>query len=165
MAWEAAALGELQRMEVILFSERSIVMVAVVEEPLAVDSIMAGQEDRAAVLHAVGQVARPSKQPPVLEILEAILEEVYPVEQLVVEGVAVLAARVLLQDPPTTRARLVVLDYRTLFLEQLLHMRLEALAVRVAVPLTERLVQRTEVMAGKAVMVTQLQTVETEGLA
>ena len=76
-----------------------------------------------------------------------------------------LAALVLLQDPPTTRARLVVLDYRTLFLEQLLHMRLEAPEVRVTVALTERLVQRTEVMEGKAVTVHQLQTVETEVLA
>ena len=80
-------------------------------------------------------------------------------------AVVALAERVLMQDPQTARARLVALDYRTLFLEQLLHMRLEALAVRVTVPLTERLVQTTEVMAGKAVMVTQLQMVETEVLA
>ena len=76
---------------------------------------------------------------------------------------AVLAAPVLMQDPQTARARLVVREELTLFLERALHMRLEALAVRVTVQPMERLVQRTEVMAGKAVMVTQLQTVETEG--
>jgi hypothetical protein len=62
-------------MEVILFSEQSIVMVVAAEEPLAV-SIMAGQEDLAAVLHALELVVRPSKLPQVLEILEEILQEV-----------------------------------------------------------------------------------------
>jgi hypothetical protein len=81
----------------------------------------------------------------------------------VVVVVVALAEWVLRQDPPTTRARLVAQDYRTLFLERLLHMRREAPEVRVTVPLTERLVQRTEVMAGKAVMVIQLQMAETEG--
>jgi len=77
--------------------------------------------------------------------------------------VAALAERVLLQDPQTARARLGEQDYRTLFLERLLHMRREAPEARVTVPLTERLVQLTEVMVGKAVMVIQLQMVETEG--
>jgi hypothetical protein len=63
-------------MAVTLFLELSIVMVAAVEEPLAADSIMAGQEDLAAVLHVVDLVVRPSKLPAVLEILEEILEEV-----------------------------------------------------------------------------------------
>jgi hypothetical protein len=62
-------------MEVILFSEQSIVMVVAAEEPLAV-SIMAGQEDLAAVLHVVDLGELPSKLPAVLEILEEILEEV-----------------------------------------------------------------------------------------
>jgi phosphoribosylformimino-5-aminoimidazole carboxamide ribonucleotide (ProFAR) isomerase len=62
-------------MEVILFSEQSIVLAVAVEEPLVV-SIMAGQEDLAAVLHVVDLAARQSKLPQVLEILEEILEEV-----------------------------------------------------------------------------------------
>jgi hypothetical protein len=63
-------------MAVILFSEQSIVMAVAVEEPLVVVSIMAGQEDRAAVLHVVDLGERPSKLPQVLEILEEILQEV-----------------------------------------------------------------------------------------
>ena len=69
---------------------------------------------------------------------------------------------VLLQDPQTARARLGERDYRTLFLERLLHMRREAPEARVTVALTERLVQRTEVMVVKAVTALQLQMVETE---
>jgi hypothetical protein len=85
------------------------------------------------------------------------------VEQQVAVVVAALAERVLMQDPQTARVRRGELDYRTLFLERLLHMRREAPEVRVTVPLTERLVQLTEVMVVKAVMVIQLQMVETAG--
>jgi hypothetical protein len=77
--------------------------------------------------------------------------------------VVALVEWALLQDPQTARARLGERDYRTLFLERLLHMRREAPEVRVPVPLTERLVQRTEVMVVKVEMVIQLQMVETEG--
>ena len=51
-------------------------MAVVVEDQVVVASIMAGQEDRAAVLHVVDRVVRPSKLPQVLEILEEILQEV-----------------------------------------------------------------------------------------
>jgi hypothetical protein len=85
------------------------------------------------------------------------------VEQQVAVVAVALAERVLMQDPQTARARLGERDYRTLFLERLLHMRREAPEVRVTVPLTERLVQRTEVMVVKVEMVIQLQMVETEG--
>jgi hypothetical protein len=85
------------------------------------------------------------------------------VEQQVAVAVVALAERVLMQDPQTARVRLVELDYRTLFLERLLHMRREAPEVRVMAALTERLVQLTEVMVVKAVMVIQLQMVETAG--
>jgi hypothetical protein len=86
------------------------------------------------------------------------------VEQQVVVAVVALVEWALLQDPQTARARLGERDYRTLFLERLLHMQREAPEARVTVALTERLVQRTEVMADKAVMVIQLQMAETEGL-
>ena len=84
-------------------------------------------------------------------------------EQQVAVAVVALAEWVLMQDPQTARVRLVELDYRTLFLERLLHMRREAPEVRVMAALTERLVQLTEVMVVKAVMVIQLQMVETAG--
>ena len=78
-------------------------------------------------------------------------------------GVVALGESALPPDLITARARLVELDYRTPFLEQLLHMRPEAPVVRVTVALTERLVQRTEVMVVKVVTVDQLLMVETEG--
>jgi hypothetical protein len=62
-------------MAVTLFSEKSIVMVVAVEDPV-VASITEGREGRVAELHVAHPVARPSKLPQVLEILEEILEEV-----------------------------------------------------------------------------------------
>ena len=62
-------------MAMILFSEQSIVT-AVGMEDHRVDSITEVREGRAAALHVLRPVARPSKQPPVLEISEEILQEV-----------------------------------------------------------------------------------------
>ena len=81
-----------------------------------------------------------------------------------VVGVVALAAPVLMPEAETGQVRLVAREELTLFLERALHTRLEAPEVRVTVALTERLVQRTEAMGVKAVMVMHLQTVGTEVL-
>ena len=73
-------------------------------------------------------------------------------------------APVLMPEAETGQVRLVAREELTLFLERALHTRLEAPEVRVTVALTERLVQRTEAMGVKAVMVMHLQTVGTEVL-
>jgi hypothetical protein len=62
-------------MAMTLFLELSIVMVVVMVEPM-VDAITEGREGRVAELHVPHPVARPSKLPQVLEILEEILQEV-----------------------------------------------------------------------------------------
>jgi hypothetical protein len=82
----------------------------------------------------------------------------------VVAVVVALAAPVLMQEAETARARLVALEELTRFLERLLHTRREAPEVRVTVALTERLVQITEVMVVKVVMVIHLQMVAMEVL-
>ena len=71
-------------MAVILFLEQSIVTEVVVEDPPVMVWIMEVQEGRVAVLHVGRTLVRPSKLQAGLEILEEILQEVYPAEQLVV---------------------------------------------------------------------------------
>jgi hypothetical protein len=82
----------------------------------------------------------------------------------VVVAVVALAAPVLMPEAETARARLVALEELTRFLERALHTRREAPEVRVTVALTERLVQITEVMVVKVVMVIHLQMVAMEVL-
>jgi hypothetical protein len=62
-------------MVVILSSDPSIVMVVAAEEPLEV-WIMEDRGGRVAARHVADPVARQSKPPPGLEILEEILEAV-----------------------------------------------------------------------------------------
>jgi hypothetical protein len=63
-------------MAVILFSEPSTVMVVAEADPAAAVWTMEVPGDLAAVLHVARPVARRSKLPPVLEMPEAILQEV-----------------------------------------------------------------------------------------